>query len=327
MDNIDNREQKFCDVCGGMKDLYIDGESVSADHWMDCGFASDIGCICGNETVSDQRETVLLGNGDILYIDGVNEKDDSFYTCSYYSPKTRSFISKVLVPIFPCVKSDKDGITYECLPAHKRDEKKSDNYKELVSLNPKIDYSKYNIWVKTDMHGLSKVTNVTKKLVMFTDGNGGTKYTNIKNIKGIYNYAPEQDLTSNTPKKKKTTAGKTKTKKSSMDKSGDSKKENKEPKKDKPTTKKPAKKKQVASVSTVPKTDNFEYISEVPAEAEYLKEDRHVYIDIDDNKKGMRVKRSKGGRVFWEDPKTGKYSAISLKKVNSNESIVVYEYK
>ena len=304
MTDVDMKKD-FCKDCGGLKDLKIDGESVSVDHWVDYGYSHDHGCFCDNPDEAggglSQKETVLLGNGDILYIDG---EKDGFYTCSKVSEKTGGVISGVLVPKRPCVKSDKDGITYECVPSQVRAEQDSKDYKELASLNFNVDYSNVDVWVKLKKRGLVKVVKTTEKSVHFLDADGKKRYTSVTNVKGIYNYSPE---------KKIPTAEEQKTRKQKIKKSAKN-----------PKSSKSIPKKKVAA-STSKKSGKVEYLTEVPREAEYR--DRDVYIDIDENRKGMKVKNSRGGRVFWEDPNTGKYSAISLKKVNENESIVVYEYK
>lgn len=41
-----NVEQDFCQDCGGVKSISLDGKVISPLEWHLHGFASDLGCIC-----------------------------------------------------------------------------------------------------------------------------------------------------------------------------------------------------------------------------------------------------------------------------------------
>lgn len=264
----------------------------------------------------EDRKTVLLAEvGDILYINGVCEDDENFYSCSYKSPKTGTEIG-VRVPVRACIESDRNDVDFECVSANKRQGKEAGEYKELVSLNFEADYSYVNVWVHVKKVGLVRVIKTTKKSVHFIDENGESRYTAVKNVKSIYNYSPDKEMPTKENQKKQKREAKKSVNKAESPESNPAPQDNKEAE---------TKSKKIASATPAANTDEYEYIREVPKEIDY--KDRHVFIDIDENKKGMKVRRSHGGRVFWDNPKTGQYSAISLKKVNSNENIVVYEYK
>lgn len=243
-----------------------------------------------------ERKKVLLGNGDILFIDGICEDDENFYSCTYLSPKTGTEIPKIRVPVRSCIESDKDDIDLECVP---KKEKESKEYTELASLGFGVDYSNVNIWVHIKKIGLVKLTKTTKKSVHFIDSKGNNRYTAVKNVKSIYNYSPGTELpTVESQKKRKRKSNSPKSKKSTNNKVG---------------ANKPV------------KSGDISYIDEVPEEIDYR--DRQVFIDINENKKGLRVKNVCKGKIFWKNLETGKCSAILRKKVNDNNNIVIYEYK
>ena len=302
-------------------------------------------------------KNVLLGNGDVINIDSEKENIVNGTIINHVSEKKFSgiMISKENLVETEGEKgfSSVDGyvetdfnVDFFCIPATKRDQIEKSKYNTLKSLMKNHHFSDKNVWVKIKKYPeLMKVVKTSNKSIFFIDDQGEQRYSNFNNIVEIRNYNLDEDVpedqevmvSEEVSKKKKKSKKNENIRNTGKSGKGKGKKaktaveavknneqvlepvENKEEKPDKEAVK---------SEDTHPRIDPKKtIILEVPREAEYKKEGRNVYIDLPDGRKGLRVKRSHGGRVFWIDESTGKYSAISLKKVNGDKEHVVYEVK
>ncbi len=281
--------------------------------------------------MSVEGKTILLGNGSILNIDAI--KDERFYTCSYYSKESETNIGDILVPIYSCVHSEKESVDFESVSSSQPTEKKKESEDiDVISVEDitekRIDPQTNDIRVTVKKFSNEmKLIKITKKSVHFIDDDGKNRYVGLDRLKKIYNHGiintPDvsetvEKRTENVMETVKTPEENTKDYTEVEDQSNDKPKNKK-------TTTKTENKKEKNNKSKVKTTGDFEYLNEIPEEVDYRKEERSVFIDLP-NVGSVRVKYIRKGRLFWENLETGKYSAISLKKVNK-ENWKLYEYK
>jgi len=60
----DRIEQKFCEDCGGMLRLTINGKIISQKDWTKHGFAYDMNCVCDNVEVYEDFDDSMDGDFD-----------------------------------------------------------------------------------------------------------------------------------------------------------------------------------------------------------------------------------------------------------------------
>lgn len=275
---------------------------------------------------------ILLGRDIVNDVVTISDdvSDDDYFICS------GKLATNILVPKAYVVEINEKDIELECC-AIKKNYIRIDapDFVEISSLPVNFNFSDFSVYVKIKKHTDElKVVKTSKKSVHFIDENGKIRYTGFANIKKIINYNPEQKISVDTEKP----ANKTKKKESlATAEKKDKKKKNTE-NKEKAKAYAAAKGRDPEAVGGTPKSVNipepventdkkFVNILEVPYDVDYKKEGRDVYMDLPDGRHSLKVRRSNGGRVFWDDLKTGQYSATSWKKVNKDENIKVYEYK
>lgn len=298
-------------------------------------------------SIEKKGQKVLLGNGDILTIEDICEYDESMYTCSVVSKRTGNPISGILVPIRSCVETDKEGVELESVP--QKEAQKDEAYENSVRvdvdklLKKKIDFENHSLYVTVKKFPKAmKITGLSKKSVHFIDPEGKKRYATFPKVKQILNYDPYDNIDdlpekqtrkpkkskkSNDEKAKEYAEAKGRDPKAGSDQGKEDLKKQTKKQGKKAATTSTTKAKTKGAIKPAPGDDNYEVIQEVPRSVDYRKEGRDVYMDLDETRKGLKIRRSANGRVFWDNPADGQYSATSLKKVNSSENIVVYEYK
>lgn len=295
-------------------------------------------------------KTVKLGNGSVLNIDGI--KDDRFYTCSTVSKETGNIISDILVPINSCVNNDSTESDLKSIPQVNNETPVENGSAEVIDINDlfDMDMNENDIRVTVKKYpNEMEVVKITAKTLHFIDDTGKKRYVHYKTVKKVYNYGKKEPSSDGDGSSEKTESTE-KTEKTSPEDNASKYAEAKgrDGSKSEKGKKNQSRATQVAQVgqkksgNTKGQTknrvsvkdyleaelgSNIEYIEELPRFVNFKNEGRNVFIDIPEVKNGLKIRRVANGSVYWDDLETGKTSTKSLKKVNNDENIKVYEYK
>ena len=301
-------------------------------------------------TENFEGKTILLGNDEILTIDKVEER---MFRCFKLHKETDSKISDILVPRYSCQNTDNKRADLESVPSVNKVDTTNVSFENVEALPVNTDFTDYNVYVRIKGGSQEfKVVKTTKKAVHYIAEDGEKKYASFPNVKKIVNYNPGQTLPEITGKSTKDLAqpenlgnsGKKKGKKKENPadyaeaKGRDGKATGGAKKSDqkkqattggKKTTKKTKTTTETSTPAPAPVTandGNKNYLSEIPAEADFRKDGRNVFIDIPNKGEGLKIKYIRNGRIFWVNLESGAYSAVSMKKVEK-DGLKLYEVK